>query len=115
MKILVGLVVPTRFVFAAILAVLGTCADVSAQEMRAQNGVVLPTPKIATIGCLAMFRLMKRFSDSDYRGLGPLPPGDPDYDLFDYENRLAIAFYERCRKRRDAATPPSEVFRQGFE
>ena len=110
-----GLVVPRRIVFAAFLAVLGPCADASAQQMRAQNGVVLPTPRIATIGCLAMSRLMKQFSDSGYRGLGPLPPGDPDHKLFDYENRLAIAFYERCRKRRNAGTPPSEVFRHGFE
>ena len=115
MKIHVGLAVPARIAFAAFIAVVGTCADASAQQMRAQNGVVLPMPRIAAMGCLSMSRLMKRFSDSGYRGLGPLSPDDPDYPLFEYEDRLAAAFYERCRKGRSAVEKPSDVFRPGFE
>ena len=108
------LAVPARIVLGATFAALAY-GDAPAQQVRAQNGSVLSTPAIESMGCLSIRKLLQEFSDSDYRGPGPLPPGHADYPLFDYENSLAEAYFERCRQRPGTRADPSEAFSNGFE
>jgi hypothetical protein len=107
-------VVSMRIIAAAVLAMLTMGAEAATPEMRAQNGAVLPMPRIEAMGCMSMEKLLIRYSDSQYRGADPVPPDHPDYPIFDYENRLATEYFERCQRQRDTHSSPTEIFREGF-
>ena len=103
-----AIVVATLLVAAAV--------GVAAQERRrAANGAIVPTPEIAKLDCDAMQATLDAIDRTDYRGAAPVPEGDPDREIFDYENDLSEETYTRCITPRSVLQDASEAFRFGFE
>ena len=87
----------------------------SAEEMRtAANGASLPVPEIAGLSCVDMEAVLDRFTESGYRGLDPVPQGHADRPLYDYEDALAVAYYDRCQSGTVHFGDTSETFGLGF-
>ena len=85
-----------------------------AGEFRAANGAVLPAPDISSLTCAQQEALMREFTDSDYRS--DVQPGEshPDRAIFDYESRLADAFYSDCLPGSSDFRAVSPAFSKGF-
>lgn len=81
----------------------------------ASNGAVVPMPEIAGLDCPGMARALERIDRSRYRGPRPVPEGHPDRDIFEYEDRLAAAYYRECILAAHGLQDPSPAFSQGFE
>jgi hypothetical protein len=82
--------------------------------MIAENGARVPTPEIDTLTCDEMNRTLMNISATGYRGVEVVSEEHPDYQIFDYENRLATAHYEDCQVGVVDFTAPRSVFSQGF-
>ncbi|HSF93510.1 MAG TPA: hypothetical protein VLA52_00670 [Thermohalobaculum sp.] len=108
----------------AALAVLAlSCASPHAQTgenapvplLPASNGVMVPMPEIAGLECRDMASALRRIDQSRYREAAVVPPGHPDRPIFDYEHRLARAYYNGCLARNHALEDPAAVFTFGFQ
>lgn len=85
-----------------------------AAEFRATNGAVLPAPDIASLTCAEQESLMREYTDSDYRGGAQPDERHPDRKIFDYESRLAEAFYSSCQAEASQFRQVSPAFSKGF-
>jgi len=89
--------------------------DSSVPRAMASNGVVVPMPAIAGMDCPAMAEALHRIDLSNYRGAEPVPPEHRDWPIFEYEDRLARAYYMQCTLREQALDDPGAAFSYGFE
>ena len=85
------------------------------EEHVMPDGTRVPTPEIASLDCEEMRAVLREIDRTGYRGTEPLPVGDPNMPLFDYENRLAAAAFQRCSARVGLPEDPSSAFTDGFE
>ena len=81
----------------------------------AANGARVVMPAIEALDCPTMELVLRRLDLSGYRGIAPLPPDHPDRAIFDYENRLAAAYYFNCLAPAFREADPAEAFADGFE
>lgn len=89
--------------------------NASTPRAMASNGVVVPMPRIAGLDCEGMAEALRRIDLSNYRGAEPVPEGHRDRPIFDYEDRLARAYYTRCTLHEQALRDPGPAFSFGFK
>jgi hypothetical protein len=89
-------------------------ADAAAPRALASNGAVVIMPDIATLDCDGMAKVLHRIDLSNYRNAAPVPEGHPDRAIFDYEDRLSIAYYRRCGLGESRLEDPGPAFASGF-
>lgn len=107
----------------AVMAMLAALAAAHAQTVdpdmvpraQASNGVFVPMPDIATLDCPGMAEALRRIDLSKYRGPEALSPGDHDWPIFEYEDRLAHSYYSDCMLRGNSLGNPSAAFSFGFQ
>ena len=83
--------------------------------LTASNGVRLPTPEIADLSCDQRADLLWTFSESNYRQAETLPEDHPDRAIFEYEDRLADAFYRDCQVGTTHFENATPAFSKGFK
>jgi hypothetical protein len=117
-----GMRIGTACGVAALTAMLALTAapaqspeDASTRRAMASNGVVVPMPKIAGLDCEGMAEALRRIDLSNYRGAEPVPKGHRDRPIFDYEDRLARAYYTQCTLHEQALHDPGPAFSFGFK
>ncbi len=86
-----------------------------APRALAANGAVVPMPEIARLGCRDMAEVLALIDRSGYRGPAPLPESHPDRGIFEYEDRLAAAYYHDCIMSGHSLDAPAAAFSRGFE
>lgn len=86
-----------------------------APRALASNGAVVPMPEIARLGCRDMAEVLALIDRSGYRGPAPLPEDHPDREIFEYEDRLAAAYYHDCIMSGHNLDAPAAAFSRGFE
>lgn len=79
------------------------------------NGVVVPTPEIATLDCAGITQTLRRIDQSNYRQGEALNPLDRDWPIFVYEDRLARAYYTECMLHDKPLGDPGDAFSFGFD
>ena len=89
--------------------------DGTAKTRTAENGAVLPMPRIDSLACDEMHDILMKFSASDYRKAGEVPEDHPDRSIFEYENRLATAHYTDCQSGQAQFETTGETFSRGFK
>lgn len=92
----------------------GARAQSAPPQIVAANGAAVPMPDISGLDCNGMANALRRIDQSRYRGADIIDPGHPDRPIFDYEDRLARAYYNDCLARRHALDDPEAVFAFGF-
>ena len=80
----------------------------------ASNGTRIHMPEIAGLSCEEMRATLKRIDQSNYRGVEPLPPGHPDWRIFEYEDRIAASYYFNCILPDHRLDDPAPSFSHGF-
>ena len=108
---------------AFVLATLAGFALVQAQTVEqaaeprvlASNGAVVAMPKIETLPCTGMAETLRRIDMSNYRGPAPVPVGHPDTPIFDYEDKLASFYYQKCVVGGQGLGDPGKAFSFGFK
>ena len=85
-----------------------------APRVIASNGAVVALPDLDVLTCPQMEYVLERIDLSRYRGSEPLPRGHPDWQIFDYEDRLTRRHYYACMMRAHQLEDPSEAFSFGF-
>lgn len=80
----------------------------------AENGEILPAPKLAGLTCDRMDQVMTAYAQSLYRGVDTVPAGHPDRPIFDYEDRLAEIFYRQCQRSGLTFQDTAPAFSKGF-
>lgn len=116
---------PAGLVRAAIAATLAAAwalaalpqgaAGATPARVIASNGAVIEMPEIAGLDCPGMERVLRLIDLAGYRGPAPLLPEDPDWQIFDYEDRLSRAHYFGCIVRQHGLDDPGPAFSFGFE
>lgn len=101
-------------VIPALAVMVAATGPAVAASARAQNGAELPMPSQASLGCAEMSALLATYTESGYRGVHAPSRSHPDRPIYDYEHRLATAFFERCQRKQNPAVPV-DTFRKGFE
>ncbi len=108
-------------VFGAAIAMqiaIGTSCGATAFEAAATHvtveGKTLVLPAISGLSCDEMGAVIARLDASGYRGHGILPEQHPDFPVFAYEDRLAIAHYRDCTLRKTRLADPGGAFARGF-
>lgn len=98
------------------LSLVAAMAGVPAMagEFRAQCGAVLPAPDIASLTCAEQESLMRMYTDRDYRRDEQPAEGHPDRAIYNYENRLADAFYSHCLSGAFDYRALTPAFSKGF-
>lgn len=86
-----------------------------APRALASNGAIVAMPAIDGLGCRGMADVLDRIDESGYRDFRPLPKGHPDREIFEYEHRLAAAYYHRCVMTGHMLEDPAPAFGRGFE
>ena len=81
----------------------------------ASNGAIVPMPDLAELDCRGMAEVLGLIDQSRYRGPAPVPEGHPDREIFEYEHRLAAAYYHGCIASASRLDDPGPAFGQGFE
>lgn len=87
----------------------------SAPTRAAASGALVPMPDISRLDCRGMAAALLRIDQAGYRDRDLVPSDHPDRPIFDYEDRLARAYYDTCLSRRNVLDDPTEVFVHGFE
>lgn len=98
---------------ATLIASLASHAMAEETSVRlAENGAIVPMPAIASMNCRQMDKVIERIDASNYRARGAavIPQNHPDRPIFDYENALAAAFYNRCTLRQSQNLTPGLAF-----
>lgn len=94
----------------------GAPADLTfAPRALAANGAIVEMPAIDGLSCRGMADVLHRLDESGYRDFRPLPSSHPDRDIFEYEHRLAAAYYHRCVMTGHMLEDPAPAFSRGFE
>ena len=93
----------------------GGAEGASPPRALASNGAIVPMPEIVGLGCGDMAETLGLIDQSRYRGPGPVPPGHPDREIFEYEHRLAAAYYHACILSGSRLEDPGPAFSRGFE
>lgn len=79
----------------------------------ASNGAVVAMPPVESLGCQEMGEALRMLDRSRYRGPAPVPERHPDRPIFEYEHRLAAAYYFGCMHGHELDDPGS-AFLRGF-
>lgn len=87
----------------------------AAPRALASNGAIVLMPDIAGLGCAEMAEVLRLIDESRYRQARPLPHGHPDRPIFDYEHRLAGAYYFSCIMGAYRLDDPAPAFAHGFQ
>lgn len=87
----------------------------AAPRALASNGAIVLMPEIAGLGCAEMAEALRLIDASRYREARPVPPGHPDRPIFDYEHRLAGAYYFGCIMGAHRLDDPAPAFAHGFQ
>ncbi len=94
----------------------GALPDLSlAPRALASNGAIVAMPAIDGLSCRGMADLLDRIDESGYRDFRPVPERHPDREIFEYEHRLAAAYYHRCVMSGHLLEDPAPAFGRGFE
>jgi len=80
----------------------------------ASNGAIVVMPGIEQLDCDGLTQVLHRLDLSNYRGVDPVPADSPDRAIFDYEDRLARAYFRRCIMSADRLEDPAPAFSAGF-
>jgi hypothetical protein len=86
-----------------------------APRALASNGAIVLMPEIAGLGCAEMAEVLRLIDESRYRQARPVAPDHPDRPIFDYENRLAGAYYFGCIMGAHRLDDPAPAFAHGFQ
>ena len=89
--------------------------DAAPPRALASNGAIVPMPELSELDCRGMAEVMGLIDQSRYRGPAPVPEGHPDREIFEYEHRLAAAYYHGCIVSGSRLDDPGPAFGQGFE
>lgn len=87
----------------------------SVPRALASNGAIVAMPPVEGLSCRGMGEVLDRIDQSRYRGPAPVPEGHPDRGIFDYEHRLAAAYYRACINTRHVIDDPAAAFGRGFD
>jgi hypothetical protein len=93
----------------------GSIDSETAPRALASNGAVVVMPAIAQLDCDGMAKVLHLLDRSNYRGAEPVPEGSPDRPIFEYEDRLARAYYQRCILSAARLADPAPAFSSGFQ
>jgi hypothetical protein len=86
----------------------------SVPRALASNGAIVAMPPVERLSCRGMGEVLDRIDESRYRGPAPVPEGHPDREIFDYEHRLAAAYYRACINTGHVLDDPAAAFGRGF-
>lgn len=81
----------------------------------ASNGAIVAMPPVESLGCREMGEALRLLDQSRYRGPAPVPERHPDRPIFEYEHRLAAAYYFGCILSGHELDDPASAFSHGFE
>jgi len=81
----------------------------------ASNGAVVIMPELEELDCDGMSDVLRRIDLSNYRGPEPVPEEHPDWQIFDYEDKLTTKFYYTCTLGERQLDDPGSAFSFGFE
>lgn len=98
-----------------LVALAHGAAGATPARLIASNGAVIEMPDIAGLDCPGMQRVLRLIDLAGYRGPAPLRPEDPDWPIFDYEDRLSRAHYFDCLVGKHGLDDPGPAFSFGFE
>lgn len=98
------------------LVLLATAAFGQAEPPRvmASNGAVVTLPEITGLSCLQMAEVLYLLDLSQYRGPEALPRDHPDWEIFEYEDRLTQRHYYACMLPASQLQDPGAAFSSGF-
>lgn len=81
----------------------------------ASNGAIVAMPPVESLGCREMGEALRLLDRSRYRGPVPVPERHPDRPIFEYEHRLAAAYYFGCILSGHELDDPASAFSHGFD
>ena len=94
----------------------GAPADLTAvPRALASNGAIVAMPPVEGLSCRGMGQVLDLIDQTRYRGPAPVPLGHPDREIFEYEHRLAAAYYRGCINAGHMLDDPATAFGRGFE